>query len=89
MVSSLILLRPLRVNILKQLFTSGSLLSRTSHIRIFLMRMLEYSRRPYKNFMKRVSRHVTPNLQRDWEIACFRSWKSCGLVSARKVLYLR
>ena len=46
---------------------------KTSHIRIILMRMLEYSRLTYINFMKRVSRHVTKNLQRDWVIACFGS----------------
>ena len=48
------------------------------------MRMLEYSRLTYINFMKRVSRHVTKNLQRDWVIA----WESSGPVSARKVLCL-
>ena len=37
------------------------------------MRILEYSRLSYINFMKRVSRHVTKNLQRDWVIACFGS----------------
>ena len=57
-----------------------------SYLNFFSSRMLDYSTFLYWLSWKRASRHLNPNLLRDWVIACFGSrnktfqkWKSSGL----------